>query len=211
MELFNLATKTQQKKYKLLPLTLSNVNKLDNTYNLSMSIDRTKTLHTKCNMHDVFNVVFIDPNNKQMANIVGAIDLYLNYVSVTEEDVAQSNKWYRTWADDNTFEENLKLMYNYFVNNVLEDLLSKVLERYSTYQEIQQGGPLFFIIMMNILLSNTKSASKALVSQLHNLCLTKFVGEDIDKVVSLAQGAMRCLANMNCLPNNIMTILLSIF
>jgi hypothetical protein len=77
------------------------------------------------------------------------------------ENVAQSNEFYRTYVHDETFTENRKLTLDYMKNNVNENLWNKVLEKYKTFQEKQKGGPLFFKLMMNQLLSNTESAAKA--------------------------------------------------
>jgi hypothetical protein len=54
---------------------------------------------------------------------------------------------------------------DYMKNNVTENLWNKVLEKYKPFQEKQKGGPLFFKLMMNQLLSNTESAAKALVER----------------------------------------------
>jgi hypothetical protein len=48
-------------------------------------------------------------------------------------------------------------------NNVTEHLSNKVLEKYKPFYEMQKGGPLFFKLVMNQLLSNTEAAVKALV------------------------------------------------
>jgi hypothetical protein len=49
---------------------------------------------------------------------------------------------------DAWFQENLKLTCNYLQKNVSDDLWNKVSETYDQYKPSEQGGPLFFIIVM---------------------------------------------------------------
>ena len=105
----------------------------------------------------------------------------------------------------------MKLTYNYFLSNSSNNLTKKVLEEYVKFPDSQCGGPLFFIIMMNVLLTHTESASEALIKNLRNLNLQKLTGKNVDKAVSLAWGAIQRLTNVNCLPQDIVSILISVF
>jgi hypothetical protein len=67
------------------------------------------------------------------------------------------------------FIQNLKLTYCFFQNNVLDDLSMKISETYKTFKADEQRGPLFFILMMNHLLSDTQEAAITSVS----LCRTR--------------------------------------
>jgi hypothetical protein len=54
------------------------------------------------------------------------------------------------------FAQNLQLTYTFFSKNVSDDLWMKVSKTYEGFPAGQQGGPLFFILMMNHLLSDTE-------------------------------------------------------
>jgi hypothetical protein len=56
-------------------------------------------------------------------------------------------------------EQDLQLTYDFFQNNVSEDLSMKISETYKTFKAGKQGGPLFFILMMNHLLTDTEEAA----------------------------------------------------
>jgi hypothetical protein len=58
--LYEKATKTVHQKYDLIPLTLSNEDKLNDTYNLEMLVRKTRQAHTDSVMHDVFTIVIPD-------------------------------------------------------------------------------------------------------------------------------------------------------
>jgi hypothetical protein len=98
-------------------------------------------------LHDVFTIIY--PGDGDERNKVEkTIDLYTEYAQISIEDVARSNLWYRQWLVDEWFQENLKLTCNFFQKNVSDDLWNKVCETYDQYKPSEQGGPLFFIIMM---------------------------------------------------------------
>jgi hypothetical protein len=91
-------------------------------------------------MDNVFQVLKVNPNDN--TRVTGMVDLYdKNYTSVTVKEVAQSNKWYSTMPTDPArgyYQNNLKLTYDYFENNVEARLLSKCHETYSEYTTSEQ-------------------------------------------------------------------------
>jgi hypothetical protein len=172
--LFEKAVKTAHKKYELMPLSLEDADKLDDAYNLDVLIKYTKRSHYTYDMHDVFLIVY--PKDGSQANVVDHTkDLYTEYPDITIEDVARSNEWYRTWMNEDWFVQNLQLTHTFFQNNVLDKLWMKVSKTYESYKAGKKGGPLFFILMMNHLLSDTEEAASALV--------TKVLPEDIIKIL----------------------------
>jgi hypothetical protein len=156
--LFKSATATVHKKYEVMPLSLDDEDKIDNTYNLKVLVQRTKQEHFKYDMHDGFTIVI--PNAD--GTVQETKDLYLDYSNITIEQVARSNWWYREWMVATFFEQNLQLTYEFFQNNVSEDLVMKISETCDTFKAGEQGGPLFFILMMNHLLSDTEEAAQSL-------------------------------------------------
>jgi hypothetical protein len=95
-------------------------------------------------------------------------------------------------------------------NNVTENLWNKVLEKYKAFQEKQKGGPLFFKLMMNQLLSNTESAAKALVERVEKYNIGNIQGEEVTKVTSQVASAINRLKQIGKLPPDMTTTLLSI-
>jgi hypothetical protein len=109
------------------------------------------------------------------------------------------------------FAQNLELTYTFFQNNVSKDLWMKVSKTYKGYTAGEQGGPLFFILMMNHLLSDTKEAASSLVKKVKNFQVNTVVGEEISKIVSLLCGAINWLTSIHKLPDDIIKILLQVF
>jgi hypothetical protein len=209
-KLFEKASNLAHKKYEIMPLSLEDADKLDDTYNLDVLIKYTRSAHVTYDLHDVFLIVY--PKTGVEANVVEYTkDLYTEYPDITIEDVARSNEWYRKWMVEAWFAQNLQLTYSFFQNNVSEDLWMKVSETYEGYAAGEQGGPLFFILMMNYLLSDTEEAASSLVKKVKNFQVNKVVGEDISKIVSLLRGAINRLTSIHKLPDDIVKILLQVF
>jgi hypothetical protein len=195
----------------LIPPTLSDKDKLDDTYNVEMLVRKTRQAHTDFDMHAVFTAVIPDRDDPTGMKITSTTkDLYKDFARISIEEVANSNAWYRQWPKSETYAENLKLTYNFFQNNVEDDLFEKVFEQYDGMKQEQKGGPLFFIIMMNILLSHTEEAALALNERGRKFKLTILPGENVDKAVSLLRGALKRLKSIDKIPQDIIRVLIAV-
>jgi hypothetical protein len=195
-ELFDKATRARHKKYDFINLTLTDEDKLDDTYNIDMLIRRTKNVHINYDMHNVFTIVLIDPTDPDEKRIIGTKDLYTEFSEISVQEVAISNKFYHQWASEDHFVQNLKLTYAFFQSNVSEELWEKTFETYDEYPRECKGGSLFFIIMINLLLSNTEEAAVTLQERVRNFKLSNLPGEDVTRAISLLKGAIRRLVHV---------------
>ncbi len=193
-DLFNQATRKAHAEYELISLQFTDEDKLDDTYNLDIRIKKTKSTMVKYDMHDVFRILILDPQDD--SKIVKTKDLFREYTTVSIEQVAASNAWYHTWGAEPWYDDNLTLTYQFFENNVSEDLWGKTFDKYTKYTEEQQGGPLFFIIMINKLLSNTEEAAVTLERRVRSFNISQLPGEDVDKAISLLNGAITRLSQI---------------
>jgi hypothetical protein len=216
-ELFDrAAAKMPTKKYDILDLKIDDPDKLTDTYDLEMCINRTRAHHHKYDMHDVFTIVKPDTDPTKFK----FVNLYADYAQVTEAEVAASNEWYATMTEDpdNTwFVQNLKVTHEHLANNAEDRLVTKINETYYMYPFEQRGGPLFFKIMLDLLQNNSDDTATYLINVIKNLKITDFDGEDINKVVSLIRGAVSRLGNLKmksglrALPEDFAEILLKVF
>jgi hypothetical protein len=106
--------------------------------------------------------------------------------------------------------ENLRLTYDFFQNNVTDDLFLKVSETYDKFPRSQRGGPLFFILMLNQLLADTEEAAISLQKRVKDFKITNIPGEDIRKVVSLLRGAVNRLTYINKIPEDLVKTMLAV-
>jgi hypothetical protein len=208
-DLFEKATKKAHTKYDLISLSLTDEDKLDDTYNLSMLIGKTKDHLVQYDMHDVFTILIPDPNDHK--KILQEKDLFTEYPSIRIEEVLTSNDWYNKWPMEDTYQQNLQLTYKFFQSNVNDKLWEKSFESYSKYSNTQKGGPLFFFIMLQQLVSNSEEAARSLQLRLEHLSIGEIDGENVDKAVSQIRGAINRLTQIKKLPEDLTRKLLMIF
>jgi hypothetical protein len=208
-KLLEKATKTANTKYNLISLSLTDEDKLDDTYNLSTLIGKTKDHLVQYDMHDVFTILIPDPGDHK--KILQKKDLFTEYPSVHIEDVLTSNDWYNKWPQEDTHQQNLQLTYKFFQSNANDKLWEKSFERYSKYPNTQKGGPLFFFIMLQQLVSNSEEAAQSLQLRLEHLSIGEIDGEDIDKAMSQIHGPIDRPTQIKKLPEDLTCKLLMIF
>jgi hypothetical protein len=190
-----------------MPLSLDDEDKLSDTYNFKVLVGKKlKRAHFRYDMYNIFSIV-IPNNNKTIKEVK---DLYSDYSNITIEQVARSNLCYRKWMANVYFEQNLELTYDFFQNNLSDDLSMKISETYETYAVGEQGGPLFFILMMNHLLSDTEEAAISLNNRVKKFDIKTVEGENIFRVVSLLRGAVKRLQHINKMPEDIVPTLLNV-
>jgi hypothetical protein len=201
-DLFDKATKARTTKFDLLTLTLSEEDKLDDTYNIGIQIAQLRNHFIKFDMDDVFTVVEprINPINRSTILSTNFQDLFAGYSQITEQEVALSNKWYNEHTVEDYYRQNLQLTFEFFENNCTKGLWEKCLEDYDEFEPEEKGGPLLFIIMMKKLQSHTDSAVQYLINSVKNLKISSFEGENVSRVVSLIRGANKRLKNVTTLP-----------
>jgi hypothetical protein len=127
---------------------------------------------------------------------------------VSAAEVAKSIKWMHEWLADDTIEENLMLTYAYFEKNCDSELWSQVMDSYELYPPEERGGPLFFVLMMQTLLSCTEEASAVLIQRLQSFKISSLTGENITAYVSLMRSAVKRLEYSKRLPKHINKIVL---
>jgi hypothetical protein len=185
---------------------------LDDTYHLEMLIEHMRSSHGDYEIGGVFKIISwgVNPATNSLQINGGTRDLYSDYSNLTVENVAPSNEFYRPYVDDETFTENLKLTLDYMKNNVTENLWNKVLEKYKPFHEKQKGGPLFFKLMMNQLLSNTELAAKALVERVEKYNIRNIQWGEVMKVMLQIASAINRLKHIGKLPQDMTITLLTI-
>ena len=74
--------------------------------------------------------------------------------------------------------------------------------------EIDQGGPVFFFLMIKNITSVTEAAVRAMTSRIKEMKISKVVGEDVGRVVSHLRGAITRLRTIGKLPHDLDILLL---
>ena len=149
--------------------------------------------------------LYLDPHN----NIV-TIDLIKNYANLDEPQVVTSVTYLRKYGRDFDI-ENVDWFQELMINVCDPILSSKINERLTGYSIKNQGGPLFLYLMLQLIISTSEVASKALITRLDNLKIYQIEGENVLNVVSLVRKALERLELVHQVPENILDRLLDIF
>jgi hypothetical protein len=98
-DLFEKATKAKLTKFDLVSLMLSDEDKLDDTYCIGVQVTKMSNHLGRYDSVDVFRIIKLDPKDKTKP-LGDFVDLFMNYSSLTEEEVALSNEWYRLYTKE---------------------------------------------------------------------------------------------------------------
>lgn len=199
-DLFEKATRTKLTvKFDTVSSTFSDEDKLDDTYNLGILINRFKSHLQKYDMLDVMTIICLDATDSSKPT-GDSFDLLVDYSKIPEEAVAASCKWYYKYPKEPYYRQNLQLTADFLENNCSEGLWEKCIEAHDEYSSEERGGPLIFSIMMRLLQSQSDSAVQYLINSVKNLQIRNFEGENVSKVVSLVRGAYKRLKSITKLP-----------
>jgi hypothetical protein len=122
---------------------------------------------------NVCNIVELDPSNP--AQLTGVTwDLFKDYSSITEKQVAASNKWFRMYPKKEYYRDNLQLTLETLENSCTDALWEKVCETHDKYPSNERGGPLAFLIMMKMIQNHNDSGVQYLINTVKNLKISSF-------------------------------------
>jgi hypothetical protein len=108
-------------KFDLISATFSNEDKLDDTYSIVILVNRFKAHCIKYEIHEVMNVVHLQPNKPDEPTGLGS-DLFERYSRVPELTVAESCEWFRKYTILNYYRDNLQLVNEALENSCTEQL-----------------------------------------------------------------------------------------
>jgi Zinc knuckle len=81
------------------------------------------------------------------------------------------------------------------------------MESLTQIPQVEQGGPLFYFIMINLISLSTAEAIRTLINCITTLKIRDIQGEDVSTAISRIRGALRLSTNINAVPPDIQFIL----
>jgi hypothetical protein len=183
-ELFDKITRPKLTKFDVVSMTLSDEDKLDDTYNTGIQVLRFKNHLDWYDCTNVCNIVEFDPTDPtQLTGVTW--NLFKDYSSIMERRVAQSNKWFRTYPKKEYYRDNLQLTLETLENSCTEALWEKVCETHDEYPSNEREGPLAILIMMKMIQNHNDLGAQYLTNTVKNLKISSFEGEKVPNLVSL--------------------------
>jgi hypothetical protein len=187
--------------------SLDQVDALGATYDVQVRIDDYGRRMRKYDIDSTFQILCLKDTEVAPTDATTCKDLLVEYESLTEEEVRQSNKLYRQYGNDWDI-QNASLSENLLENSCEEELRLKVKERLDTIPVVERGGPLYFYIMVHKILSMSDDTIRMLTDRITNMNIKEVQGEDILKIVTIYRHTLKRLANVKKVPHDMLTKLL---
>jgi uncharacterized membrane protein YgcG len=195
-------------KFSLLPLNTDDAT-LVNNYNLAMRVQDFTNRLDRYAMAELFHgMVLLDATGQP---IPGAdVNLLEAHSTITLAQVRASTHFFRYnalqhFADDCIW--SLELLEN----STESDFRDKVNEQMMNFDHGEQGGLVFFWVMMSIIQSSTEDAIRGLEAKIQLLKIRDTPGKNVGTAVGKLRLNIKRLADANRLPIDILIWLENIF
>ena len=136
-----------------------------------------------------------------------AVNLFNQFRVVNLETVMRFSEWVSRYGDDSDMQD-LIWSGNKVLNSCSITLQEKIEESVMNMEPHHKTGPIYFKLMMDLILSSTPVSMRAAIRRLENLTLKEFKDESVMPAVSLIRGAVAMMDNNEATPSDIHEIVL---
>ena len=137
------------------------------------------------------------------------INLFHYFRTLDVETVLKFSDWISKFGDDSDMQD-LLWSGNKVLNSCSQLLREKFEESIISLDTHHKTGPVYFKLMMDLILSSTPVSMRAIVRKLEYLTLKESKGESVVTAVSLVRGAVSMMDNNKSIPTDIQEIVFRI-
>ena len=198
--------KNQYQKYKRAETSMKSIERLLQSRGIMDTITGTTTVLEKYDMKQAFTIVYpSDPTLKRVSlklmfdgSKPQSVDLLIDFRKVSKDEVALSCAWWNLHGffmdkegEKQSLSRDMNWSYLHFKNHVGDNLYNDVNKQFLTYEKKQQGGPLFFKLLVDTVLSSNESSLSSLETTIKNYNIAKDGKDEIPEVIkTLEAGAL---------------------
>ena len=143
---------------------------LKNIRNTKLQLDLIRAHVRNYDIGDVLNVVVPKYDVLLAPEVEDQIcSLFEDCPLLNRNTVALSCAWYNIWAADDHIQQDMTYLFTFCQNNAMEGLWNKALEDYEGFNQIYQGGPLMFYLVLERMQSSSESNIRTLRTRIENL------------------------------------------
>jgi hypothetical protein len=203
--------KNQYTKYKKAETSMKSIERLLQSRSIMDTIEATETVLNKFDMKDPFTIVY--PEDKTLARValkmkangsgIRSLEILSDFRQVTIDEVALSCSWWNLHGHykdkDNTkqsYGRDMNWSYLHFKNHVDEVLYNDTDKLFNTYDKKQRGGPLFFKLLTNAVLSANEDSLSALESTIKNYKIAEDGKDDVPEAIKILQAGSKLITAM---------------
>jgi hypothetical protein len=202
--------KNQYEKYNRAESSMKSIERLLQSRGIMDTITATTMVLDRYDMKQTFTCVF--PKDPTLQNISlqmtfdGAtprtVDLLVDFRKVTVAEVALSCSWWNLHGffmdstnKKQTLGRDMNWSYLHFKNHVNDNLYNDVNKVFLKHEKKERGGPLFFKLLVDTLLSSNETSLSSLESTIKKFNIAKDGMDDVPETIkTLEAGSLTILA-----------------
>ena len=180
---------------------------LDQTYSVTMRIEEFRRELKRFDLEDVFTIASSYAPNEAFDGDefpeAGArpIDLFHSYNDVELETIKKASAFFMQRGQP-FHVENLLWSGTKLLNSCDEKLRQKIEEKTIRYSVEHRTGPVYFAIMIALVLASSSQSLRVLTKKVENFSLLEVTGENVQTATSFLRGASEHLSNNGGLPSD---------
>jgi hypothetical protein len=195
--------KNQYEKFNRAETSMKSIERLLQSRGIMDTITSTTTVLDRYDMKQPFTIIF--PEDISLTNISlkmtfdksapRTVDLLVDFRKVTKDEVALSCAWWNLhgfFMDSSntkqTLSRDMNWSYLHFKNHVNDNLYNDVNKAFLKYEKKKRGGPLFFKLLVDILLSSNETSLSSLESTIKNFNIAKDGMDDIPETIKTLEA-----------------------
>jgi hypothetical protein len=202
--------KNQYDKYNRAESSMKSIERLLQSRGIMDTITATTAVLDRYDMKQPFTIIFpMDPTLQKISlkmtfdgSAPRTVDLLVDFRKVTKEEVALSCSWWNLhgfFMDGENHKQSLSRdmnwSYLHFKNHVNDNLYNDVNKAFLKYNKKQRGGPLFFKLLVDILLTSNETSLSSLESTIKKFNIAKDGLDDIPETIKILEaGSLTILA-----------------
>jgi hypothetical protein len=203
--------KNQYTKYKKAETSMKSVERLLQSRSIMDTIEATENVLTKFDMKDPFTIVY--PEDETLARValkmkangsgIRSLEILSDFRQVTIEEVALSCAWWNLHGhykdkdnEKQSYGRDMNWSYLHFKNHVDEVLYNDTDKLFNSYNKKERGGPLFFKLLTNAVLSANEDSLAALESTIKNYNIAEDGKDDVPEAIKILQAGSKLITAM---------------
>ena len=200
---------------KIASTDTSDQESLKNIYNVTIRIGEFQRALRQFDMENCFLLpsdLELDPDTNEYWPSPGArmVNLFTSYSDTSLDVVKQASEFYTRRAPDYTV-QNLLWSGAKLLDSCTDELRQKIEEVAMAFPIEHSTGPVYFKIMMGLVLASTSASLRTVSRQVERLSLKDFPGENVVTACSFLRGAIEQLKNGSALPSDIIDLIAETF
>ena len=203
--------KNQYTKYKKAETSMKSVERLLQSRSIMDTIEATETVLNKFDMKDPFTIVYpVDATLDRVAlkmkadgSGIRSLEVLSDFRQVSTEEVALSCAWWNLHGhykdkegEKQSYGRDMNWSYLHFKSHVDEVLYNDTDKLFNNYPKKERGGPLFFKLLTDAVLSANEDSLAALESTIKNYNIAENGKDDVPEAIKILEAGSKLITAM---------------